>query len=136
MTRRTRILALAGTALVLLPALLVLLPLLFRDRIAERVKVEANRTLEARVDWRDAGLDFVRDFPDLTLTRDALTVVGVSPFEGDALASIRRFGVALDVLSAMRNVLGGGGPIVVRSIQVDQPRLSLVKLKDGAANWD
>src|SRR5688500_1919390 len=136
MTRRTRILALAGTALVLLPALLVVLPLLFRDRIAERVKVEANRTLEARVDWRHAGLTFFRDFPDLTLTLDDLTVVGVNRFEGDTLASIRHFGVALDILSAIRNLLGGGGPIVVRSIQLERPRLSLVKLKDGAANWD
>jgi uncharacterized protein involved in outer membrane biogenesis len=136
MTRRTRIFALAGTAIVLLLALLVVLPLLFRDRIAARVKVEANRSLEARVDWRHAGLTFFRDFPDLTLTLDDLTVVGVNRFEGDTLASIRHFGVALDVLSAMRNLLGGSGPIVVRSIELDQPRLSLVKLKDGAANWD
>ncbi|MGH7578718.1 MAG: AsmA-like C-terminal region-containing protein, partial [Gemmatimonadales bacterium] len=102
MTRRTRILALAGAPLVLLLALLVVLPLLFRDRIAERVKAEVNRTVEARVDWRDAGLTFFRDFPNLTLTLDDLTAVGVGRFEGDTLASVGHLGVALDLASVVR----------------------------------
>ena len=137
MKRRTRILAVAGTLIVLLLGLLIVLPLLFRDRIAERVKVEANRTLDARVDWRDVGLTFFRDFPNLTLRLDDLTVAGVGRFEGDTLASIRHLGVALDLASVVGSFLGGGGkPIVVRSIELDGPRLSLIKLEDGSANWD
>ena len=137
MTRRTRLLALTGGILVVTLALLVLLPLLFRDRIAERVKAEVNRTVEARVDWRDAGLTFFRDFPSLTLRLDDLTVAGIGRFEGDTLASIRHLGVALDLASVVGNLLGGGGkPIVVRSIDLEGPRLSLIKLEDGTANWD
>ncbi|MBA2458529.1 MAG: AsmA family protein, partial [Gemmatimonadales bacterium] len=136
MTRRTRILAVAGTLLVLLLALLIVLPLLFQDRIAQRARTEVNRTLNARVDWRDAGLTFFRDFPNLTLRLDDLTAVGVGRFERDTLASIRHLGVALDLPSVLGSVLGGGKPIVVRSIELDQPRLSLIKLEDGTANWD
>jgi hypothetical protein len=33
-------------------------------------------------------------------------------------------------------VLGGGNPIVVRAVELDQPRLSLIALEDGTANWD
>jgi uncharacterized protein involved in outer membrane biogenesis len=137
MKRPTRILALAGALIVLLLGLLIVLPLLFRDRIAQRVKAEANRTLEARVDWRDIGLTFFRDFPNLTLRLDDLTVAGTGRFEGDTLASIRHLEVALNLASVVGSVLGGGGkPIVVRSIELDQPRLSLIKLEDGTANWD
>ncbi|MBA3260110.1 MAG: AsmA family protein, partial [Gemmatimonadales bacterium] len=137
MTRRTRILAVAGTLTVFLLVLLIVLPLLFQDRIAQRAKVEVNRTLDARVDWRGAGLTFFRDFPNLTLRLDDLTAVGIGRFERDTLASIRHLGVALDLASVVGNVLGGGGkPIVVRSIELDQPRLSLIKLEDGTANWD
>lgn len=137
MKRRTRILALAGALMVLLLGLLIVLPMLFRDRIAQRAKAEANRTLDARVDWRDVGLTLFRDFPNLTLRLDDFTAVGIGRFEGDTLASIRHLGVVLDLASVVGSALGGDGKaIVVRSIELDQPRLSLIKLEDGTANWD
>ena len=136
MTRSKRILAITAGVLVLLLALLVILPLVFRDRIAARVKTEINQSVEAKVDWRDVGLGFFHDFPNLTLTLDDLTAVGVGRFQGDTLAAIGRFGVSLDLASVVRNAMGGSGPIVVRSIELDRPRLRLVKLEDGAANWD
>ena len=125
-----------GAVLGLLLLLLVLLPLLFGGRIAERVKAEANQSLDAKVDWRDQSLGLFRDFPNLTLSLDDLTVVGVGKFEGDTLAAIRRLGVVLDLASAVRSALGGSGPVVVRAVELDRPRLSLVKLEDGSANWD
>ena len=125
-----------GALLALVLLAVVLLPVLFGGRIAERVKSEANRALNAKVDWRDQSLGLFRDFPNLTLSLDDLSVVGVGKFEGDTLAAIRRFGVVLDLASAVRSALGGSGPVVVRAIELDRPRLSLVKLKDGSANWD
>ena len=129
-------LIISGAVLALLLLLLVLVPVLFGGRIAERVKTEANRSLNAKVDWRDAGLSLFGDFPNLTLGLDGLTVVGVGKFDGDTLAAIRRLGVGLDLASAVRSALGGSGPVVIRAIVLDHPRLSLVKLKDGSANWD
>ena len=88
------------------------------------------------MEWRDQSLGLFRDFPNLTLSLDDLSIVGVGRFEGDTLAAIRRLGVVLDLASAVRGALGGSGPIVVRAIELDRPRLSLVKLEDGTANWD
>jgi len=136
MKRSTRILAIVGTLAVLLVGLLIILPLLFRDRIAQRVKLEVNQTLDARVDWRDVGLTFFRDFPNLTLTLDDLTAVGKGRFEGDTLAAVRHLRVVLDLASVVGNVVGGGRPIVVRAVELDRPRLSLIALEDGTANWD
>ena len=136
MKRPTRILAIAGTVILLLLVLLLVLPFLLRDRIAERVKLEANKSLDARVDWRDVGLTFFRDFPNLTLRLDSLTVAGKGKFEGDTLAAVRHFQVVLDLASVLGNVMGGDKPIVVRAVELDQPRLRLVKLEDGTANWD
>ena len=131
-----RILTILGALLALVLVLLLVLPMLFQDRIAQRVKLEVNRNLAARVDWRDAGLTFFRNFPSLTLSLNDLSVVGIGRFQGDTLASIPHFGVALSVGSVLRNVLGGGNPIVVRAVELDRPRLSLIALEDGTANWD
>src|SRR5882724_4727988 len=132
----TRILAVAGAVIALLLVLLLVLPLLFRDRIAERVKTAVNQNLNARVDWRDVGVGFFRHFPDLTLTLDDLTAVGVDRFQGDTLAAVRHLRVSLSLPSVLSNVMGGSGPVVVRTVELEQPRLRLIALEDGTANWD
>lgn len=135
-SRVPRWLLIAGAILLFLLVLLLLVPLLFGGRIADRVKVEMNRSLNARVDWSDADLGLFRNFPNLTLGLDDLSIVGVGRFEGDTLAAIRELRVVLDLATAVRSALGGSGPIVVRAVELDRPRLSLVKLEDGTANWD
>jgi hypothetical protein len=132
----SRILVVAGALLVLVLALLGVLPVLFADEIESRVKSQVNRSLLARVDWRDAGLGFFRNFPNLTLRLDDLTAVGVGKFERDTLASIGQLRVVLDLATAVRSAMGSSSPIVVRAVELDRPRLSLVALEDGTANWD
>lgn len=136
MKRPTRLLAIIGSVIVLLLVLLLVLPLLFRGTIESRVKAAVNQNVNAKVDWRDVGLSFFRDFPNLTLTLDDLTTVGVGKFAGDTLAAVRRFRVSLGLPSVISNAMGGSGPIVIRTVELDQPRLRLLALEDGTANWD
>jgi hypothetical protein len=134
MKRPARIMA-AIAALIALVLVLIALPLLLHDRIAQRAKLEVNRNLDARVDWRDVGLSFFRNFPHLTLSLDDLTTVGTGRFQNDTLATMRHLRVVLDVASVLGNVMGGK-PLVVRAVELDQPRLALIELEDGSANWD
>jgi hypothetical protein len=134
-TRRGRVLAWAGGLIAVLLVLLLVLPFLFRGRIEQRVKLEANKSLNAKVDWRALGLSFFRNFPNLTLTLDDLAAVGVEKFQGDTLAAVRHLRVVVDLASVLGNALGGK-PIVVRGVELDQPRLRLIALEDGTANWD
>jgi AsmA-like C-terminal region/AsmA family len=135
MKRSTRIWGVVAGVFVLALAVLAVLPLLFHDRIEQRVKAEVNRSVAARVDWRHAGLSFFRHFPNLTLTLDELTTVGVGRFATDTLAAVRHVDAVVDVTTVLRNLLSSS-PVVVRAIELNQPRLSLIKLPDGTANWD
>src|SRR5215208_5797920 len=131
-----RVLTALGALFALVLVLLLVLPLLFRDRIAERAKTAVNQNVNARVDWSDVGLSVFRHFPNLTLTLDDLTAVGVDRFQGDTLAAVRHLRVSLSLPSVLKNVMGGSGPVVVRTVELDQPRLRLIALEDGTANWD
>jgi hypothetical protein len=131
-----RILVVVGALLAVIVLLVAVLPLLFGGRIADRVKTEANRSIDARLDWSAASLGLIRSFPNLTLSLDDVSIVGVGRFDGDTLAAIRRLHVALDLPSAVRSALGGSAPIVVRAVELDRPRAALVVLEDGTANWD
>src|SRR3989442_12405511 len=117
MKRPTRILAVAGAVIALLLVLLLVLPLLFRDRIAERAKTAVNQNLNARVDWRDVGVGFFRHFPDLTLTLDDLTAVGMERFQGDTLAAVPHLRVSLRLPSVLSNGMAARGPIAVRPVE-------------------
>ncbi len=130
-----RILVLLGGLFALLLVLLLVLPLIFKNQIASRAKEAANRSVNARVDWRDAGLGFFRHFPNLTLRLDDLTVANTGKFQGDTLAAIRHLGVVLSLPSVVGYALSSK-PIVVRGVDLDQPKLNLIALEDGTANWD
>ena len=135
MKTRAKILVGAGTVIVVLLIALAALPFLFSDRIVARVKTAVNSALEARVDWRDAGLSLFGDFPNLTLRLDDLNIAGKRLFAGDTLARIHRLDVVLDLGSVWRNYRGGDA-IVVRSIELERPVIALRVLDDGSANWD
>ena len=135
MTRSNRILAIAGTVLLLLLVLLFAAPYLFRGQIEQRVKTAANESVNARVDWQGLSLTLFRNFPNLTVSLDGLTTVGVGKFQGDTLAAVRHLRVVLDLASVLGSVMGGK-PVVVRAVELDGPRLRLVALEDGTANWD
>ena len=123
--------ALVATVLV---ALLVL-PFLFRDRIASRLKSEINRSVDATVDWRRAGLGLFREFPNVALTLDGLSIAGEGAFKGDTLLTIERARLAL-ALGSVIGHLTSDDRIVVREIHLDRPVLAMRVLPDGRANWD
>jgi hypothetical protein len=135
MIARKKVLIAAGVVVGCSLAALVASPVLFRGRIEARVRGEIERATRVRVAWSGVGLTFFRDFPNLTLSLRDLTVVGTERFEGDTLAAVGNLRLALNtgsVVSALRQ----RGPIIVRSVRIEEPALSLRVLEDGVANWD
>ena len=76
-----------------------------------------------------------RDFPNVTVSLDGLTIVGARPFAGDTLLAMRQARLVLDVGSVIR-YLRSGDPIVVREIRLGAPTVHLRVLPDGTPNWD
>lgn len=115
--------------------LLAVLPYIFRDRIAARVRAEIAKSVNADVRWSGVEIGLLRSFPNLTFRMNDLAVINQQPFEGDTLVAMREFRVVLDLASVLRTVTSGG-PIVVRELSAQQPLARLRVLKDGTANWD
>src|SRR4249920_768627 len=91
-----------GAFVIVVIGVLLAIPLFFRSRLEERAKVEVNKAVNARVSWNSIGLSLIRDFPNVSLTVNGLTVVGVKPFDGDTLLSMRQARLALDAVSVVR----------------------------------
>src|SRR5688500_9272768 len=91
-----------GIILVVLIVLLIALPFLFKDKIIARVKTEANKNINARVDFGDFDLSLIRSFPNLSVGIDNLSIINKEPFQGDTLLFAKKTALTLDIMSVIR----------------------------------
>ncbi len=110
---------------------LLSIPFIFKDKILAKVKSEINNNVNAKVDFTGFDISIFRSFPNLTLLLENLSVVGVSDFEGDTLAAIKTTAVTVDVMSVI-----SGDQIEIRGLSLDDPRIQILVLENGKANWD
>lgn len=122
-----------GSLLVLFIGALVAIPFFMKDEIVAAVKKAANENLKAKVDFSDVRLSLLRNFPDLTLAVEDLSVVGVQEFEGVPLFNSKELGITVDFWSAWNY---GTEPLNLRSVWLEQPDVNVLVLSDGRANYD
>ncbi|MFP4469117.1 MAG: AsmA-like C-terminal region-containing protein [Bacteroidales bacterium] len=120
-----------GILIAVILLLMVAIPYFFRDQIAEKVKEEINKNLNAQVDFSDFSLSLFRSFPDFNFRLEGLSVVNNVPFEGDTLAYIPAFGLTLDLMSVFR-----GETYELKRVNLEEPVVNLLVTEAGVANWD
>jgi hypothetical protein len=120
-----------GIAFVLFLAAIIIVPLLFKGRIVELIKAEANKRLTAQLDFEDVNLNLISNFPDITLSIDNLNIVNQEPFAGDTLLQLRSFKATIDLMSVIT-----GGSARIESLLLDRPIFNLHVLQDSSANWE
>ena len=127
-----RIIIFLGILAILVVGAAAVLPIIFKDQLIAIVKDVANDNLNAKLDFGDVQLSLLRSFPNLSFKLDDLSIVGNEEFEGLPLVKVKTIDLKLDVLS----VLQSSKPVVVKSIQVDQPEIQVLVLKNGLANYN
>ena len=105
------------------------IPVIFKSKIMELAKVEVNKAVKAEVDWTDFKISLFKGFPDLKISMENMSVLGIDMFESDTLMAFDEFSVKVDLFSAF------SGKINVKSIILDKPVIRAISLEDGV-NWD
>lgn len=120
-----------GIVFILLIAVIVAIPFLFKDKIIAIAKEEANKNLNAKIDFGEFDITLLSTFPKLGVQVDKLSIVGINEFNGDTLIALGSLQVNLDLMSAIK-----GEQYDISSIILDHPRIHAIVLADGKANWD
>ncbi len=110
--------------------IILILPVFFKGEIMKIAKEQVNKNVRANVDWKDFSVSLLRGFPDLKVTMEDVSVLGVDKFEGDTLMAFENFSAKIDLISAF------SGRINVKSIIIDRPVVRAIALKDSSVNWD
>jgi len=111
--------------------ILLVTPVLFKGKILEIAKTELNKMLEAKVDFSDLKLSFIRNFPNAYVALEDLTVTGTGEFTDETLVAFKRLSVTVDIMSVIKM-----DNIKVKSILLDQARVNAHIAESGSVNWD
>jgi hypothetical protein len=125
-----KFLIILGIVIVGFFAVLVIVPIVFKGQVINLVKQEANKNINATLDFDDIGLSLIRHFPRMTLSVDQLRVLNKEPFSGDTLASLREFQATLNLKSLLF-----GKQVEINSVHLIDPAIHLRVLKNGSTNW-
>ncbi len=128
-----KILKISVIVLLLFFVVLMILPFAFKGKIIQTIKVEMNKNLKAKVNFDDVSLSFIRNFPDLNIGVESLTIVGVDTFKLDTLANIPKLSVTIDLMSVFK-----GENYKIKKILLKEPKILLKALADPKLkpNWD
>ncbi|MEM7367527.1 MAG: AsmA-like C-terminal region-containing protein [Bacteroidota bacterium] len=126
-----RIFKIAFFGLLAILLLLIATPFLFKDDIKTMIRDDANDMLNAHLYFGDVGLSFLKNFPNACISIQDFGLVGKGIFELDTLAQGKRFDLVVDLMSVI-----SGSDLKIKKILLDQPKVHVIVLEDGQANYD
>jgi hypothetical protein len=117
---------------VLLVGAAVAIPYFFKDEIVAMAREEANKSVNAEVDFADVQLSLLRSFPDFSLQLDSFSVIGKDQFAGIPLVKGEYASFTLDLMSVLRS----SEPVAIKSVHLEKPMLEIYVTENGTANYD
>lgn len=125
-----KVLKIVGIIIGVILLLMIIIPLLFKGKIKDAVVNTANKSLNAKVEINDFGLNLFSNFPKATLSLDNISIIGIEDFQNDTLLQAKSGSVTIDLFSLF------GSNYDVSKITLDNMSLYARVLADGRANWD
>ncbi|MCP4583053.1 MAG: AsmA family protein [candidate division Zixibacteria bacterium] len=126
-----KIIIVLGILVIIFFAVIVTLPMFFKTQITDLVKDQANKQIDATLDFEEVDLSLIKNFPELTMTISDLLIINEEPFAGDTLVNLKEFQATINLGSLVFS-----DQVEIASIQLVEPRLYIRTLEDGRANWD
>lgn len=117
--------------IVLIAAAAITLPIIYKDKIVEKVKDEINNNLNAKADFGTFDLTVIKSFPNLTFTLNDFSIIGIQEFNGDTLTHIKSLELRLNIWDVI-----SGNTIKIKAIRLVEPYFNIIVLSDGKANYD
>ena len=117
-------------AIIILGAAIVL-PLVFKDSLIDKLKLEINKQVNARVDFKDAELSLLSSFPYFGLSLEGFSIHGIAEFDSIRLVEIGDLDIAIDFMSVI-----SGEQFQIEEIALKDVQLNLLITKFGKANFD
>lgn len=122
-----------GIISLLIIAALIAIPFVFEGRIQELVKQTINQNVNAKVEFSDINLSFIKNFPEAGISVSDLVITNNLPFKDETLATAKSISFTMSVKEIFK---GANEAIVVNSIYINEALITLKTDKFGNNNYD
>jgi uncharacterized protein involved in outer membrane biogenesis len=123
-------LLIGGIVFVVLIAILIAIPFVFRDALLEKTRTSINRDLNVTIGFQDFRLSLIKDFPKASLRLQDVTVTGKGTFDGDTLLHVKSLRTSFGLLD-----LFSPNDLTINEIILDEANLKLFVNADNQVNW-
>ncbi|WP_346880754.1 AsmA-like C-terminal region-containing protein [uncultured Algibacter sp.] len=123
-----------GITLLIILALLIAIPFAFQGQIKDMVKRFINENLNAKVEFSDVSLSFIRNFPNAHVSVSDLVITNFEPFKDETLVTAKNIAFSMSIKELFKT--SGEEPIIINSIAVNETLLTLKTDKFGQTNFD
>ncbi len=126
-----KFLTITGISIAVLLLVMLILPFALKGKVADIVKSEGNKMLNAQFDFEELDISLFRHFPSATISLEDFWLKGAGKFEQDTLVTAKELSATVNLFS-----LFGSGGYEISQILLDNVHLHAIVLEDGAVNWD
>lgn len=126
-----KVLKVTGITFLLLLVALIVLPIIYKDKIKDLALTEVNKFLKADVEIDDFDLTFISTFPNMSLVFEGVRVTGRNEFQDVELLNMKKFRADLNLWDVI-----SGDDIKIKSLYFNNMIMDVRVLPDGTANYD
>ncbi len=122
-----------GSLIIILVAVAIIVPIVFKDDIKAAIDKEIAKSINADVifDADNFDLTVFRNFPNVTIEIKELGVFNHAPFEGTAFFVVQQ----IDIEVNLKDILFSD-QLKLKGITLLKPQIDIRVLTDGTANYD
>ncbi len=110
---------------------LLTIPYFFTDKVEAIIKEEANKNLNASLDFDNINLSLFTDFPNASIKLNKLSIVGKEQFQNDTLLYMNNLTISVNLFKLIRE-----DQISITKIILNDALINIITLENGSVNYD
>ncbi|MEP3384727.1 MAG: AsmA family protein, partial [Flavobacteriaceae bacterium] len=129
---KKKALKITGIALLTIIVLLIALPLLLKGKVSEIIKNKVNNNINATLDFDDAYISLLKNFPYANVELEQISLVNKAPFVGDTLFAAEQIELKMSIKELFKTA---EDPIAIKSLMLDGAKLHVKVDEAENANY-
>jgi uncharacterized protein involved in outer membrane biogenesis len=118
---------------VLIIATAVIVPIIYKDKLANLLKEQINKNIDAKVDFSGVSISIISGFPKATLTLENISVINIEPFKGDTLFYAKEIALKMPMSVLTKSAEDA---IQINSFTLDKALVNIISNANGNTNYD